>query len=109
MSLSGRFDDGILAQMANNPHEDLPVIEMTPEILAAVRRGVDATGDPSSSVIRAAAEEAYELENGYTATEYQRYVSMRGDNSVWSGDPDAVRRDIEQMRKEDLHLATAYA
>jgi hypothetical protein len=109
LSLSTRFDDGILTQMANNPYEDLPAIEMTPEILHAVRAQVDATGDPSSSTIRKAAEDAYQAEHGYTVDEHHRYVTLRGDTSAWYADPHAVRRDIEQMRKEDLHLATAFA
>lgn len=109
LNLATRYDDGILTLLVNTPGTDLPPIEMSPEILHAVRTRVQETGDPSSSTARRAAEDAYELANGYTAAEYQRYLSQNGDTTAWYGDPDAVRRDIEQLRKEDLHLATAYA
>lgn len=109
LNLAARYDDGILALLVNTPGSELPQIDMTPDVLDAVRTRVQETGDPSSSTAREAAEEAYELANGYTAAEYQRYLTANGDTTVWYGDPEAVRRDIEQQRKEDLHLATAYA
>lgn len=109
LNLATRYDDGILALLVNTPGTVLPPIEMTPEILHAVRTRVQETGDPSSTTARRAAEEAYELSHGYTPAEYQRYLDTSGDTTAWYGDPDAVRRDIEQQRKEDLHLATAYA
>lgn len=107
LNLASRYDDSILTLLVNTPGSELPPIEMTPEVLLAVRSKVQETGDPSSSTARRAAEEAYEQANGYTAAEYQRYLSTNGDTAAWYGDPDAVRRDIEQLRKEDLFLATA--
>lgn len=107
LNLVSRYDDGILALLVNTPGAELPYIDMTPDILHAVRTRIQETGDPSSTTARKAAEQAYELANGYTAAEYQRYLSANGDTTAWYGDPDAVRRDIEQQRKEDLHLVTA--
>lgn len=102
-SLLRGMSDPFLASIVNSRHHDgEPFLDMGADELAAVRDHLARTGDFSYRSLRAAAEEAYLLERHYTPAEYERYVAEHGDTTVWSGDPDAARRDIEQMRKDDL-------
>lgn len=88
-----------------NLHErgkGVPSIELTDGQLAAVRDHIDGTGDFSYAGIRQAAEDAYFNDNGYTPEEHRHFVARHGDISGYFGDPNALRRDIEQQRKEAL-------
>ncbi|MGN6161623.1 MAG: hypothetical protein ACTHOG_07950, partial [Marmoricola sp.] len=100
--------DPFLASIVNSRHHDgEPFLDLGAEELSVVRDHLASTGDFSYRALRIAAEEAYLLERHYTPAEYERYLSERGDTTAWHGDPDAVRRDIEQMRKDDLAAAAA--
>lgn len=85
------------------------VIDLTEGQLAAVRSHIDQTGDFSYRGVRKAAEEAYFAENRYTPEEYTGYVADHGDTSNYFGDPNALRRDIEQARKNSLGTGTSGA
>jgi hypothetical protein len=101
ISLGSTFSPEMLRQLTNlREDEGAPVIDLTEYQLAAVRSHIDQTGNFSSTEIRKAAEDAYFLENRYTPDEYQEFVTRHGDTSNYFGDPDALRRDIEQMRKD---------
>lgn len=69
---------------------------------SAVRDHLASAGDFSCGEIGRGAEEAYELERRYSPAEYERYLAVHGDSGAWWADPDAVRRDIEQMRIDGL-------
>ncbi|HEX9086743.1 MAG TPA: hypothetical protein VF867_04375 [Arthrobacter sp.] len=108
VGLGATFSPDILEQITNRHYSDgAPFIDMTPERLRDIQAHLDTNGDFSHVGVRKAAEASFEAENGYTADEYQRYLSTHGDTSAFHADPDAVRRDIEQRRKEDLADALA--
>jgi hypothetical protein len=106
LSLGATFSQDILEQVANRHYADgAPYIDMTPERLNDVRAHLDSTGDFSHAGVRKAAEDSYAAEHGYTVDEHHRFIVRHGDTSAWSGDPAALRRDIEQMRKDTLAAA----
>lgn len=106
LSLGATFSPDILEQVANRHYAaGAPYIDMTPERLTDVRAHLDSTGDFSHAGVRKAAEDSYAAEHGYTVEEYTRHIRRQGDASAWFGDPAALRRDIEQMRKDDLASA----
>lgn len=106
LSLGATFSPDILEQVTNRHYADgAPYIEMTPERLKDIHAHLDTTGDFSHAGVRKAAEDSYAAEHGYTVEEYTRHIVRQGDVSDWFGDPDALRRDIEQMRKDDLSAA----
>lgn len=108
LGLGATFGPDILEQITNrNCTGGAPFIDMTPERLRDVQAHLDSNGDFSHVGIRKAAEASFEAEKGYSVAEYQRYLTTHGDNSAFYADPDAVRRDIEHMRKEDLAEAAA--
>lgn len=103
LSLGGSFSSNVLEQITNRHYDaGAPFIDMTDERLRDVRTHLDATGDFSHDGVRKAAEESYAAEHGYTVDEHARFISQHGDRSAWFGDPDALRRDIEQMRKDEF-------
>ena len=100
-SLGSTFSDSTLSSLVNaSRHKSLAPIGMTPEILGDIRTHLDVTGDFSGTRLREVAEGTYERQNGYTADEYQHYLTTHGDTSAYFADPEAVRRDIEQIRKD---------
>ena len=101
ISLGSSFSPDMIRQITNR-HEDegVPDIDLTENQLAAVRDHIDRTGDFSHAGVRRAAEDAYFNENRYTPAEHQQLIALRGDTSAFYGDPKALRRDIEQMRKD---------
>lgn len=108
LSLGATFSSDILEQIANRNYADgAPFIDMTPERLRDVQAHLDSNGDFSHMGVRKAAEDSFQAEHGYTPDEYQRYLTANGDNSAFHADPDAVRRDIEQIRKDDIGSAAA--
>jgi hypothetical protein len=108
ISLGSTFSPDIIRQITNR-HEGggAPFIDLTEYQLAAVRNHIDQTGDFSHTAVSKAAEEAYFLEHRYTPAERQEYVRGRGDSSAYYGDPEALRRDIEQMRKDKTDTTPA--
>lgn len=108
LGLGATFGPDILEQITNRHCTDgAPFIDMTPERLRDIQAHLDSNGDFSHLGVRKAAEASFEAENGYTADEYQRYLTTHGDTSAFHADPNAVRHDIEQMRKEVLAEASA--
>lgn len=103
MSLGATFSSDILEQVTNRHYNSgAPFIDMTPERLRDIRAHLDTNGDFSHAGVRKAAEDSYEAEHGYTVDEHHRYIVRHGDTSAFYGDPAALRRDIEQMRKDTL-------
>ncbi|QOT19295.1 hypothetical protein [Paenarthrobacter sp. YJN-5] len=101
VNLGKTFSEDMLRQITNRYEgEGAPVIDLTEYQLAAVRDHIDRTGDFSHPGIRKAAEDAYFLENRFTHEEHRNFVNARSDISVYFGDSGALRRDIEQMRKD---------
>lgn len=101
ISLGSSFSPDMIRQITNRHEGDgAPYIDLTENQLASVRSHIDQTGDFSHTAVRKAAEEAYLAENHYTPGEYQELITVQGDTSAYFGDPGAVRRDIEQMRKD---------
>lgn len=101
ISLGASFSPDMIRQITNRREDEgAPVIDLTDGQLAAVRGHIDRTGDFSYTGIRKAAEDAYFLENRYTPDEHRDFVARHGDISNYFGDPNALRRDIEQMRKD---------
>lgn len=91
---------GQTAAVANSRHsEGVPHIELTTDQIAEVQQWVDLTGDFSYRTVRASAEEIYFRDNRYTPAEYAAYLAAAGAGAS-APEPGAVRRDIEQMRKE---------
>lgn len=84
--------------------EGVPRIDLTAEQIAEVQQWVDVTGDFSYRSVRAQAEDVYTRDNRYTPAEYRAHLAAGG-APVSPLDPDAVRRDIEQRRKEALGAA----
>jgi hypothetical protein len=103
LSLGATFSSDILEQVTNRHYTDgAPYIDMTPERLKDIHTHLDTTGDFSHAGVRKAAEDSYAADHGYTVDEHSRYITRHGDSSAWFGDPDALRRDIEQMRKDEF-------
>jgi hypothetical protein len=101
VSLGKSFSEDMLKQITNRREDEgAPFIDLTESQLAAVRDHIDRTGDFSHSGVRKAAEDAYFLENRFTPEEHREFVATRGDISAYFGDTNALRRDIEQMRKD---------
>lgn len=106
LTLGATFSVDILEQVTNRKYDaGEPFIDMTEERVRDIRAHLDATGDFSHTGVRKAAEASYLAEHGYTVDEHARYISRQGDRSAWFGDPASLRRDIEQMRKDDLAAA----
>lgn len=102
-TLSATFTEDTIRVLTNRHADDgTPVIDLTEGQIAAVRDHIDRTGDFSYTGIRAAAEAAYVADHGYTPAEYSDHVRKNGDISNFFGDPNALRRDIEQARKDAL-------
>lgn len=72
---------------------------LTDEQTDELRRWIDLTGDFSYRTVRARAEEIYMRDNGYSPVEYRAHLASGGAPES-PFDRDAVRRDIEQMRKQ---------
>ncbi|WP_422390152.1 hypothetical protein [Arthrobacter sp. N1] len=85
----------------------MPTIDLTDDQLVELQGAVAASGDFTSRAVRRGAEELYRNEHVYSPDEYAEYVRTVGDSSAYSGDPKAVRRDIEQMRKDALRGRTS--
>lgn len=104
ISLGASFSENTIRSITNRHSEDegQEIIDLTDDQLAVVRDHIDETGDFSYAGIRKAAEDAYFADNGYTPREYSDFVARNGDISNYFGDPNALRRDIEQDRKEQL-------
>lgn len=81
--------------------EGVPHLELTPEQITEVQQWVDVTGDFSYRTVRSRAEEIFYRDKPYTRAEYESHL-RRGGAPESSLDADAVRRDIEQARKEAL-------
>lgn len=108
ISLGSSFSPDMIRQITNlREDEGAPVIDLTEDQLASVRGHIDRTGDFSHAGIRKAAEDAYFLENRYTPDEHRDFVTRNGDISNYFGDPNALRRDIEQMRKDQAEASSA--
>lgn len=84
--------------------EGAPTLNLSPEQVAEVQLWVDVTGDFSYRSVRAQAEDVYARDHRYTAAEYQAHLAAGGAPES-PLHPGAVRRDIEQMRKETLGAA----
>lgn len=104
ISLGASFTESVIRSIINRHQDDegVPVIDLTDDQLEAVRDHIGRTGDFSYAGVRKAAEDAYFADNGYSPPEYSDYIATRGDISAYFGDPNAVRRDIEQARKDGL-------
>jgi hypothetical protein len=99
--LGSTISEGQLRDIVNlRQDEGETVIDLTDTQLSLVRAQIDHTGDFSTRAVRRYAVEAYFLENRYTPDEHREFVASRGDISAYFGDPNALRRDIEQMRKD---------
>ena len=48
-------------------------------------------------------------ENSYTPAEHKGFITTYGDTSAYYADPNARRRDIEQMRKDMIGARPAYS
>jgi len=109
ISRGSSFSEDMIRQIANRHESDegVATIDLTDDQLAAVRDHIDQTGDFSYAGLRKAAEDAYFLENRYTPDEHRNFVTRNGDISNYFGDPSALRRDIEQMRKDQAGTTTA--
>lgn len=109
ISLGATFSENTIRSITNRHSEDegQDVIDLTDDQLAAVRDHIDRTGDFSYAGVRKAAEDAYFADNGYSPREYSDFIARNGDISNYFGDPNALRRDIEQMRKERLSVYRA--
>lgn len=111
ISLGASFSENTIRSITNRHSEDegQEFIDLTDNQLAVVRDHIDRTGDFSYAGVRKAAEDAYFADNGYTPREYGDFIARNGDISKFHGDPNALRRDIEQMRKERLGVYRASA
>jgi hypothetical protein len=108
ISLGSSFSTDMIRQITNRREDEgATVIDLTENQLAAVRDHIDGTGDFSYAGVRKAAEDAYFLENRYTPDEHREFVTRYGDISNYFGDPNALRRDIEQMRKDQAGTPAA--
>jgi hypothetical protein len=108
VSLGSTFSEDMIRQITNRREDEgAPVIDLSEDQLAAVRDHLDRTGDFSYTGVRKAAEEAYFAENRYTPDEHRTFITRHGDISNYFGDPNALRRDIEQMRKDQAGTPAA--
>lgn len=103
-SLGASFSESTVRSIINRHSEDegMEIIDLTDDQLAVVRDHIDRTGDFSYAGVRKAAEDAYFADNGYTPREHSDFIARSGDISNYFGDPNALRRDIEQERKNRL-------
>lgn len=106
ISLGSTFSKNTIRSITNM-HQDDEGVAISEDQLTAVRDHIDRTGDFSYAGVRKAAEDAYFADNGYTPAEFSDFVTSNGDISNYFGDPNALRRDIEQARKDDLRLYRA--
>ncbi|MET4144146.1 hypothetical protein [Arthrobacter sp. UYCo732] len=104
--LGGSFSESAIRSITNRHQDDegVATIDLTEDQLAAVRDHIDDTGDFSYAGVRQAAEDAYFNDNGYTPAEYSAFISSHVDISNYFGDPNALRRDIEQARKDNFRV-----
>jgi len=109
LSLGETFSEDMIRQITNRHESDegVATIDLTDDQLAAVRDHIDQTGDFSYAGVRKAAEDAYFIENRYTPDEHREFVTRNGDISNYFGDPSALRRDIEQIRKDQAGTTAA--
>ncbi|ACL41915.1 hypothetical protein Achl_3964 (plasmid) [Pseudarthrobacter chlorophenolicus A6] len=109
ISLGATFSESTIRSITNRHQDDegVATIDLTEVQLAAVRDHIDRTGDFSYAGVRKAAEEAYFADNGYTPAEFSDYIQRNGDVSNYFADPNALRRDIEQARKDKYRPAYA--
>lgn len=87
-------------------NDGTPHIALSPEQVNEVQKWVDVTGDFSYRSVRAQAEDIYTRDCQYTPAEYQAHIHAGGAPES-PEHPGAVRRDIEQMRKDALRGAYA--